>query len=194
MESTATNPNGSTGPKTPEGKAISSQNALKHGLRSTRVQVPPGMEEDFTEMRDRYRAAFLPHKPSPSEEIIFESFLKDAWNIFRLENHMERPFGENRENDALNRYEPKQHITMLARLKASYNRNLKMLQTIQTNQLLQKTLPEPIDPETLPPLAIVSPIVALSKQTGKKYAGISINHMIHTLNNEKNTPEVTHQS
>jgi len=189
-----TNQNASTGPKTPEGKAISSQNALKHGLRSTRVQVPPGMEEDFIEMRDRYRQAFLPHKASPSEEIIFESFLKDAWNIFRLENHMERPMGENRENDALNRYTPKEHITMLARLKASYNRNLKMLQTIQTNQLLQKALPQPIDPETLPPLAIMSQIVALTKRTGKDVAAICINHLVFTLNNEKNTPEVTHQS
>jgi len=177
----------STGPKTPEGKARSAMNALKHGFRSTRVQVPPGMEEDFTEMRDRYRQAFLPHKPSPSEEIIFESFLKDAWNIFRLENHMERPMGEVRENDALNRYTTQQYITMLARLKASYNRNLKLLQTIQTNQLLQKTLPEPIDPQTLPPLAIVSQIVALTKRTGKDLAAICINHLIFTLNNEKNT-------
>jgi hypothetical protein len=42
-----------TGPKTPEGKAISSMNALKHGLTSTKIVLPGEDPAEFVSFRDR---------------------------------------------------------------------------------------------------------------------------------------------
>ena len=36
-----------TGPRTPEGKAIASQNSLKHGLTARQVVIPGESQEDF---------------------------------------------------------------------------------------------------------------------------------------------------
>ena len=38
----------STGPRTPEGKARVSRNAVKHGLNSSKLFVRAGEPEDFT--------------------------------------------------------------------------------------------------------------------------------------------------
>src|SRR5690349_18186605 len=50
----------STGPRTPEGKAISSQNRLTHGLRSKQVILPDEDQEDFDALRDRWLHEFRP--------------------------------------------------------------------------------------------------------------------------------------
>jgi len=45
-------PNKSTGPRTPEGKAISSQNALKHGLCARDVVLKDDQErEEFAKLQ-----------------------------------------------------------------------------------------------------------------------------------------------
>jgi hypothetical protein len=50
----------SRGPITPEGKARSSQNALKHGLSSRRVVIGTEDEEEWLEFRDECRQTFSP--------------------------------------------------------------------------------------------------------------------------------------
>jgi hypothetical protein len=40
----------STGPRTPEGKTRSSQNASKHGLTARQVVIAPGEQEEFHQL------------------------------------------------------------------------------------------------------------------------------------------------
>jgi hypothetical protein len=72
--------NKSTGPVTPEGKAISSQNALKHGLASRKLFIPGEDEDAFHEMLLDLRLDFKPDGPAEEqlvEEMCIAKWLKD---------------------------------------------------------------------------------------------------------------------
>jgi hypothetical protein len=60
----------SRGPASPEGKAISSQNARKHGLRARQLHLAPDEQEDFDDLSETYYQHYLPSTP-------FESYLVD---------------------------------------------------------------------------------------------------------------------
>jgi hypothetical protein len=49
-----------TGPKTPEGKAVASCNAKKHGLASRLVVLPEENRQDFLDLLAAFRAEFQP--------------------------------------------------------------------------------------------------------------------------------------
>ena len=71
----------STGPKTPEGKARSAQNAYKHGFRSQAVLLP---NEDPQPFFDRLAAWTLYLKPANSTEAHFVRLAVDAsWKLDR---------------------------------------------------------------------------------------------------------------
>ena len=54
----------STGPKTPEGKAIVSRNAIRHGLTSTRaIALPEENLEEFNDLLESFSAQFQPQSP-----------------------------------------------------------------------------------------------------------------------------------
>jgi hypothetical protein len=55
----------STGPRTPEGKAAVSQNALKHGLRARGILFPATGEE-FQSVHDSLAADLRPQNPAES--------------------------------------------------------------------------------------------------------------------------------
>jgi hypothetical protein len=50
----------STGPRTPEGKAISSRNSLVHGMTSGKFLPPDGDPEEFFQLLDQFRNRFQP--------------------------------------------------------------------------------------------------------------------------------------
>jgi len=60
----------STGPKTPQGKALVAQNALKHGLSARRDVITAESQADFDLHRDTLLAELDPQTP-------MESFLAD---------------------------------------------------------------------------------------------------------------------
>ena len=73
----------SNGPVTDEGKAISSQNSLRHGLTSARVVLPHESQEEF----DRLEASFV-NRFKPYDEIEFELVHEMAaarWRLRRIE-------------------------------------------------------------------------------------------------------------
>lgn len=76
----------STGPRTPEGKAVSRWNAVRHGLRS-RVLIPPplaGQESpaEFEALHQALRAEFAP--ATPFEELLVESIAANQWRLARV--------------------------------------------------------------------------------------------------------------
>jgi hypothetical protein len=74
----------STGPKTPEGKARSSQNAVRHGLSATTFIVFNEDLEEYTELREDYMCRFAPR--DRVEIDLIERMVHAAWNLRRTWN------------------------------------------------------------------------------------------------------------
>lgn len=71
-----------TGPRTPEGKAISSRNALKHGLAAKAVVI---FDEDAAEY-ESFRAGFV-ERLAPAgavEEFLVDRVVACAWRLRRV--------------------------------------------------------------------------------------------------------------
>ena len=72
--------NNATGPRTPEGKAKSAQNATKHGLQAQQL-LPNENPEAFAQLRECY---FSQHPPRTIWEFdILEEMVWDKWMKFR---------------------------------------------------------------------------------------------------------------
>jgi hypothetical protein len=72
----------STGPKTPEGKAVVALNAMKHGLLSREVLLPDEDEATLVELGKRLRAHL---QPMGALEVLFvDRIVTVAWRLRRL--------------------------------------------------------------------------------------------------------------
>jgi hypothetical protein len=78
IEANRANSKKSTGPKTPEGKARSAQNASEHGLCASQLVVKPGQEAEFDEMQAGLYEEVLP--VGGLEDELFKSLIHAAWN------------------------------------------------------------------------------------------------------------------
>jgi hypothetical protein len=72
----------STGPKTPEGKAVIRFNAFRHGLLAQDAVLPGEDEDAFEELWTRVRAELSP--VGPIEEFLANRIVKDMWRLQRL--------------------------------------------------------------------------------------------------------------
>ena len=172
----------SQGPVTPEGKTASSQNALRHGLRSAAVVLPGEDPEAF----DRHVAAYV-HRFQPAdqpERDLVEAIAAAQWRLKRLMTIEASLFDGDDLGRALGlvtRYE--------SQLNRTYDRALQQLQDLQNNRppelqsapaaSFRKPKPnEPgaadltalLDALTAPPPRIPSPISAGKDKTGKEGA------------------------
>ena len=77
IASNAKNALSSTGPQTPEGKAISSRNAMKHGLLSKAILLPNESADLFYEFVGAWREELRP--VGLVEEMYFQEFVFYAW-------------------------------------------------------------------------------------------------------------------
>jgi hypothetical protein len=73
----------STGPRTPEGKAAVSMNALKHGLRARTVVLPSENPEEFHQLCDDLEAEWQPQ--SRTEQFYVEQMAVSQWKLNRME-------------------------------------------------------------------------------------------------------------
>ena len=76
----------STGPRTPEGKAVSRYNALKHGIFAKAV-IPPALEPyesraDFDDLLDAFTAQFAP--ANRLEALLVQQIAVITWRLARL--------------------------------------------------------------------------------------------------------------
>ena len=73
----------STGPKTPEGKAAVSMNALRHGLRARTVVLPGENREEFNQLCDDLQIEW--HPQSRTEQFYLEQMAVSQWKLTRME-------------------------------------------------------------------------------------------------------------
>jgi hypothetical protein len=73
----------SMGPTTPEGKAISSQNALKHGLTSSRIVLAHESQEDYDALESSLLLHFEPS--SGMERELVGEIAASRWRLRRIE-------------------------------------------------------------------------------------------------------------
>ena len=79
----------STGPRTPEGKAVSSQNALKSGLDADSQFVIGESADEFAALQHEYIARFQPL--TPEERFHVDTLIRNEWilrRLFRAEAHL----------------------------------------------------------------------------------------------------------
>jgi hypothetical protein len=71
----------STGPKTPEGKAVVRANALRHGLFARDVVLPEEDADAFEDLWNRVRANLSPE--GPIEEFLVDRVVDIMWRLQR---------------------------------------------------------------------------------------------------------------
>ena len=84
----------STGPRTPEGKAAVSQNAVKHGLSTRQDVISSESRADFDSHRENMLAELAP--ASPVESVLADRIVSLSWRLKRAERF------QNQAIDALN--------------------------------------------------------------------------------------------
>lgn len=72
----------STGPTTPEGRAVSRMNALRHGLTAKSVLLPDERAEDFVAFAEDLHADLDP--VGALEEVLAERIVAAAWRLRRV--------------------------------------------------------------------------------------------------------------
>ena len=73
----------STGPRTPEGKAVVSLNSLRHGLRARTVVLPGENRHEFHRLCDDLEAEWQPQ--SRTEQFYLEQMAVSQWKLTRME-------------------------------------------------------------------------------------------------------------
>ena len=156
------NAQSSTGPRTPEGKAQVSQNALKHGLTSSQVVIGPGQQEEFDTLQAALLADLDPQ--GAVEVVVFHDLLHAAWNLHRyraIEAQYSSPdssvFLDPQATAVLDRISRYQSRTQRAYYKA-----LKELRILQTNRALRAFK---LDEEGEAEVPTIADINNLTKQT-----------------------------
>jgi hypothetical protein len=103
----------STGPRTPQGKALASQNSLKHGLSARQAVIGLESREEF----DLYRQQFLEElsPQTPVESMLAERIVTLSWRLKRSLRIQTQTI------DALNT--PKKPDPLIEKLKKRFNLN-----------------------------------------------------------------------
>jgi hypothetical protein len=72
----------STGPRSVEGRAASSMNALKHGARSQALVIPGEDPEALAQLGEAYREEYQPE--GPEEELLLDAIVRADWTQRRM--------------------------------------------------------------------------------------------------------------
>jgi len=120
----------SRGPRSPEGKAKSSQNSFKHGLYSKQLVLP---NEDPAELDDLRASLRAQHQPAnTTEEILVNELAENFWRIRRMRQLEARTLNpENLENLAT--LLPAIHRAM-ASAERAFHKSLAALRSLQQDR------------------------------------------------------------
>ena len=134
----------STGPRTEEGKARSSQNARKHGLAAAQFLIAAEDREEFDDLNAQLQADIRPQ--GALQQIMFDEFVASAWNLRRI-RRMEAELTASTQTylDILDNPELTAKLDRLARHKTrierTFHRALRELKALQTDAALTTTIP-----------------------------------------------------
>ena len=119
----------SFGPATAEGKAISSQNALKHGIFSKQVVLPGEDAEAFERLRADYIRRFRPQ--GDAEQELVETIAASSWRLKRI-MRIENALFDDENTDAL------KALGLLVRyenqLNRTYDQSVRRVKELQENR------------------------------------------------------------
>jgi len=170
----------STGPRTPEGKACSARNALRHGLTAARLVVRDDEHEEFEGLRAGLLAELAPE--GAVETLTFNELLHAAWNLHRF-RRLETERSGALEDDAscefldrLGRYQ--------ARAQRAWYRALKELRILQTNRALRALKLTEEEEAQVPAIADIN---ELTKQTQSEVTAEALDLALKMVNYEAGT-------
>ena len=144
----------STGPRTPEGKTRSAQNARKHGLTAREVVIGPEDRAEFDALLADFEADVAPQ--GAIQQALFSELVAAAWNLRRIRRMETEACSSAATWQDLLDDELQIKLDRLGRHKSrierTFHRTLKELKTLQTNQAIGALIPSDIRP-IAPPLA-----------------------------------------
>jgi hypothetical protein len=82
IEANRRNAKKSTGPRTADGKAVVAQNAVRHGLLSTKLLIEGEEAAELFGLADRLRAELRPE--GELEELLFTRIVTTCWHLRRI--------------------------------------------------------------------------------------------------------------
>ena len=169
LAANAANAQHSTGPRTPEGQARSSQNARTHGLTARDLVIAPHELEEFEELLNDYQTAVKPQ--DAIQQSVFELLVGSAWNLRRIRRMEVRLCSD----ITLSADQLEKDLDRLVRYKTcierTFHRSLKELKALQTNAVIQATLPAGVRQNVLP----LSNAAEISKRTQRPDVGQVVN-------------------
>jgi len=158
----------STGPRTPEGKAASSKNAIKHGLTASTPFVLPEEQDDFERLT---KSLWHESEPTgPIEDELFQQMLHAAWKMRRiriLEAKLESQAGGEALLDANLDSDLTRLARHYARAERTFHRSLNQLKQMQTERNSRRHSREPWI-ETISPLAASAKVIKQSQLKWEK--------------------------
>jgi hypothetical protein len=165
----AANAQHSSGPKTVEGKARSSRNAVTHGFTAQRLSLPPDQQEQYDELREALRQELTPE--GLMEILAFDQLVREAWKLQSIQAMEDRLLSEGLKSvqeeetaktlDRLNRYQ--------AAAGRAWYRALKELRALQTERTLRGTIRDEIA-ALIPTLASLAAVTRQQAGNGRAAA------------------------
>ena len=178
------NAQSSTGPRTPEGKARVSQNALRHGLTATHLVILSDEQQEFDAFQNSLIDELAPE--GAIETVTFHEILHAAWNLQRF-RRIEAEFSIGTADDftdpetckvldRLSRYQ--------SRNERAYYRALKELRILQTNRALRDVK---LNEEYAQQVPAITDINHLTKQTHSEVTSEALTLALKMTNFEVGT-------
>jgi hypothetical protein len=164
LAANAANAQHSTGPRTPEGQARSSQNARTHGLTARDLVIAPDEHEEFEELRNDYQASVKPQ--DATQQSLFELLVGAAWNLRRIRRMEVRACSDATRTAAQLEKDLDRLVRYKTCIERTFHRSLKELKALQTNTVIQAMLPQTLRENVLP----LSNATEISKRT--QYFGL----------------------
>src|SRR6266545_3039581 len=171
----------STGPATPEGKAISSQNAVKHGLTAKHVVVREDEIKDFNDLRD-----FMFAELDPKGAIELQTFnilMHASWNIERFRalegnlmvNGLDPVFDDSATKtlDRIHRY----HNQALR----NYHKAMSELRTLQTNRALNRATLDEEEAQDMPILVSMKDFLKATQAEVRTQSALATATSVHQI-------------
>jgi hypothetical protein len=178
------NAQSSTGPRTPEGKARVSQNALRHGLTATHLVILSDEQQEFDAFQNSLIDELAPE--GAIETVTFHELLHAAWNLQRYRRiEAESSIGTAADFtdpatikvlDRLSRYQ--------ARTQRAYYKALQELRILQTNRALRATK---LREEAADQVPVIADINHLTKQTHSEVTSEALTLAVRMMEYETGT-------